>query len=468
MANEIDADWTQAVLFPPAIDDYVAADDPARFLRDFVAGLDLAALGIGGDPPREGRPRYAPALLLRLWLHGYMCGVTSSRHLERLAGRDVVAMWLCGGHRPDHNTVWRFWKRYRGAIGALFAQSVRLAVDTGALGFALHALDGTKVLAAASPRAAIHRKDVEEAIARLDSRIAAMEAEIEASEERDEESLRALEEVRRKRDEARARMEELRSKGAERLQPGEPDAAMMRCGARVQWAYNGQAVVDADSGVIVAAHADSDASDKLKLMPMLEAAKANTGRAADETVADGAYGGSGAQLAAAEEAGFAVTVPRPEDESDPFHTANFAFDRDRDQVTCPMGKRLARDGYKRDADDPGNPSRLFRCTVYADCPMRAKCCKGKGGRSISVTPWREAVDRSRQKAATPRARELMRRRSGSIERVFAHIKHNLRMRRFTVRGAAAACAQWQLACLAYNVNVLGKRSAALARAKAAA
>lgn len=54
----------------------------------------------------------------------------------------------------------------------------------------------------------------------------------------------------------------------------------------------------------------------------------------------------------------------------------------------------------------------------------------------------------------------MRRRSGSVERVFAHIKHNLGMRRFTMRGAAAACAQWQFICLAHNIAVLAKRAAA--------
>lgn len=459
MALEIDADWSQAVLFPPAIDDYVEADDPARFLRDFVAGLDLVALGIGGEPAREGRPRYAPALLLRLWIHGYMCGVWSARRLESLARRDVVAMWLCGGHRPDHNTVWRFWKRHKGVIGALFAQSVRRAVDTGAVGFALHALDGTKMLAAASADAALHRKDVEKAIAKLDERIAEIEAEVEASEQRDEETVRALDAVREKREEARASMAELEAGGAEHMQPGEPDARMMKCGNRVQWAYNAQAVVDVDSGVIVAAHTDNEAFDALKLFPMLEAAKQNTGRAADETAADGGYAASGAQLAAAENAGFAVTVPRPSGESAPFSAANFAFDREKDEVTCPLGNKLGRDGYEPYPGSPGEFTRRFRCTVHTDCPQRAQCCKGAGGRAISITPHREAVDRSRQKAATPRAREIMRRRSGSIERVFAHIKHNLGLRRFTVRGIEATCAQWHLTCLAYNIAVLARRNA---------
>jgi transposase len=64
---------SQQVLFPEAIDDYITADNPVRFLDAFVESLDLAALGFGRTTPAStGRPGYAPADLLKLYLYGYL------------------------------------------------------------------------------------------------------------------------------------------------------------------------------------------------------------------------------------------------------------------------------------------------------------------------------------------------------------------------------------------------------------
>ena len=48
--------FSQLLLLPEAVDDYVAADNPVRFIEAFVDGLDLAALwvyrhGSEGDGP---------------------------------------------------------------------------------------------------------------------------------------------------------------------------------------------------------------------------------------------------------------------------------------------------------------------------------------------------------------------------------------------------------------------------------
>jgi transposase len=43
-----------------------------------------------------GRPWYHPAVLLKLYIYGYLNRVQSSRRLEREAGRNVEVMWLTG------------------------------------------------------------------------------------------------------------------------------------------------------------------------------------------------------------------------------------------------------------------------------------------------------------------------------------------------------------------------------------
>ena len=56
MAHPIAPDYGQQFLFPPALEDWVPADHPARFLREFVDQLDLPALGFAMPLAVEGRP----------------------------------------------------------------------------------------------------------------------------------------------------------------------------------------------------------------------------------------------------------------------------------------------------------------------------------------------------------------------------------------------------------------------------
>ena len=74
----------QAWLLPPALDDLLSHDHPARFVAAVVDGLDRAdwaemEIAVDGDP--LGAPAYHPHLLLSVWLYGFMTGIRSSRKL---------------------------------------------------------------------------------------------------------------------------------------------------------------------------------------------------------------------------------------------------------------------------------------------------------------------------------------------------------------------------------------------------
>ena len=55
MSHEIDADYSQRFLLPPSLDDWVPAGHPARFVREFVDSLKLAALGFKERESDDGR-----------------------------------------------------------------------------------------------------------------------------------------------------------------------------------------------------------------------------------------------------------------------------------------------------------------------------------------------------------------------------------------------------------------------------
>ncbi len=86
-------DRGQSRLFPERLEDWIGEDNPVRVIDVFVDELDLGGLGFDRVEPREtGRPGYHPAVLLKLYIYGYLNRVQSSRRLERD---------LCGGERGN-------------------------------------------------------------------------------------------------------------------------------------------------------------------------------------------------------------------------------------------------------------------------------------------------------------------------------------------------------------------------------
>ena len=100
------SDRNQTTLFPACVDDWINEDNPVRVVDAFVDALDLTDLGFdGAEPAVTGRPSYHPAVLLKLYIYGYLNRVQSSRRLEREAGRNVELLWLLGRLAPDHKTI---------------------------------------------------------------------------------------------------------------------------------------------------------------------------------------------------------------------------------------------------------------------------------------------------------------------------------------------------------------------------
>ena len=150
MAQPIAPDDGQQFLFPPALEDWVPADHPARFRREFVEQLDRPALGLATPAAPEGRPPYALSLLLKIWLDGYFQRLRSTRKLEAACSEPLWLPWLAGRIAPDPNSPGRFWRDHEKAPRAVCKQTVRVALHGGAVGLALPALDGTQSEAAAS------------------------------------------------------------------------------------------------------------------------------------------------------------------------------------------------------------------------------------------------------------------------------------------------------------------------------
>jgi transposase len=460
MSYEKQANYEERWLFPPSLEDLIGVEHPARMIREFVDALNLEGLGFKTRTAEEGRPNYSASLLLKAWLYGYFWKIRSSRGLERACMEQVGMLWLTGMQSPDHTTLWRFWRDNREGIGKLFGQLVRIAASENLVGMVLHALDGTKIVSRASESEGWHRSSLEKKLKQLDEAIHDVMAQTEQADNQATGESRLPEQLQDRqklREMIQDQLKRMNEEDRDHLNPVDPEARVMKCRSRMKFAYNAQAVVDEQSGLIVAADVVTDESDNYQLVPMLEQVEENLGKVAAETVADTGYvAGSG--LAEAEQKHYPVLVNMPSDgkPDPPYDASHFDYDAEKDQCVCPRGEILKYESNKQRDKARPYAVRVYRCQSYATCPVRWQCSKNKKGRTIEIHPHRDALMRQRLKQQEESKREALKKRGKTVEPIFGWCKEGMDFRRWTVCGREKVKTQWLLLCSAMNLRRLYK------------
>jgi transposase len=458
--NTIDANYEEVLLLPPSIEDWVPAEHPARFIREFVEQLDLSGLDfVDVSLNSTGRPAYSTALLLRVWLMGYWRGIRSTRKLEQACRETMPFLWLCGRCVPDHSTLWRFFRQNRKGLRRLFKQTVVLAKEMDLVDFVVQALDGTKIQSACSGYMKADRKSLEKLLEGVDKRIAELEKQISFSEHQrrtsDAQLPSELSNRRALREKVAKALEKINSGETKHCNPMEREARRMECNTNNRFGYNAQAVVDGKNQVVVAADVTNENTDSGMLHEMASQAHANTGETAEVTVADAGYA-SGDQIQKAEEDGYRVLVAQQEQPQqrpdDKYSRWNFVYDEQRDVVICPEGQELK---FRRERMKGRIRTRSYRSTgVCNRCHAREKCSRSRDGRDIQVYPGRRYTDAMSKRLRSEENQRLMRKRAGIVEPVFAQIKWNWGLRRLQTYGLQNAKAVWDLTCAVYNMRKL--------------
>lgn len=458
----IDADFSETYLFPPALEDFVPSDHPARFIREFVEytlpDIDL----VWKDSNDRGRPPWSGALLLRVWLYSYMHSIKSVRKVEAACREHVGLLWLTGMRAPDHNTLWRFWVANRESIKQVFRQAMRLAFEAEMVGLVLNAVDGTKVQSRSSTREAWRRKDLEKFLARINHRIDEIEDELACYEEGSDEGYRLNDDLSNQqhlRDTIQQRLKTVKENEVEVMNPHEVDAKVMKTSAGKRLGYNGQIVVDGKNDLIIAEDLLTEAFDQGQLMPMLDQVEKEFGKTAKETVADGGYN-TEETLIEAEAKNRSITVAAgaadaESNAANPYHASHFHYDDQKDVYICPQGDELV---YEARKNRGGNRRvRVYRCQISATCPVAADCTSSAVGRTVERSDFSAAVERNREKRRSEQGRANLKRRMAVAERPFACMKEHLGLVRFRSAGIKNAKAEWTWTCLSYNLKILLKR-----------
>ena len=161
----------QEQLLPARVEEYVAAGSPVRVIDAFVEQLELEQLGFEVAPKETGRPRYHPAVLLKLFIYGYLQRIRSSRRLEAESRRNLEVIWLTGHLRPDHWTIAAFRREHRERFKAVLREFNLVCRQLDLFGAELVAIDGAKFKAVNSTKRHYTREQLAELIAQIDARI---------------------------------------------------------------------------------------------------------------------------------------------------------------------------------------------------------------------------------------------------------------------------------------------------------
>jgi transposase len=459
-------DRAQMLLLPEAVEDYVATDNPVRFIDAFVNGLDLAAAGFAGVVPEAtGRPGYAPGDLLKLYIYGYLNRVRSSRRLEAETHRNLEVIWLLRHLKPDFKTIADFRRDNHAAFRSVFREFVVLCRQLDLFGRELLAVDGTRIKAVNNKDRNFTRASLTTFIRNADARLADYLRRLDEGDaaesdsgggSRTENLAEKIAALRAASDRHRALLAELERTGESQISLTDPDSRAMAAHTRVAVGYNAQLAVDAKHKLIVEQEVTNQVVDMGLLKQTAEPARAILGVERIDVVADRGYFKI-EDIEACDKAGLTPHVAQPQRgpavRNGFFRKDEFRYDPDRDVFTCPGGHTLAphHNGKSRGLQkiDYSNPA---ACRL---CPLRPRCTTHH--RRVSRLENEAVLDRM---AARLRARpELLDRRRETVEHPFGSIKQWMNQGTFLMRGLDHVRGEFSLTALVYNLrralNIIG-------------
>lgn len=462
-----------------------------------------------------GRPAYSPKLLLKVILLGYSRGIIGSRKLEQACRENVTFIAISCGIRPDHSTLAGFVEKLQGRIEIIFSEVLLVCHEEGLLSGTHLSLDGLKLPANASREWSGTFKELRFKADKLARKFREKLCEHRRQDRLDRrrpERMERTPEVRQKEKAARqASLQRLRQKAdrigtflqEEQEKEGargnevqsnvtDNDSAKMQTSHGVVQGYNAQALVDEKHQVIVHGAPSGCGQDHRQVGPMLAGAREMlelSGLSAElplekATLSADCNYHSEANLEACAEHQVDAYIPdnhfrsrdprfdtqerhkssfrgdepgaRYAHQQGAFSIERFQYDPATDTYTCPQGKELTCQSARHGTGD-GHHYRRYRSKARdcAGCPLKAKCIARGGARKSLALPVGEPATltaRMRQKIDTPEARRLYARRLAIVEPVFANLRSNKRLDRFTYRGQAKVGVQWLLYCLVHNLE----------------
>jgi len=454
-------DRTQVTLFPEQLEDYVGDDNSVRVVDVFVEQLDLGSLGFARVAPlKTGRPAYHPAVLLKLYIYGYLNRIQSSRRLERESQRNLELIWLMGRLTPDFKTIANFRKDNGPGIRKVCSQFVLLCRQLNLFAEATVAIDGSKFKAVnnrdnnfTTNKIKRRREQIEASIERYLSALETADRQepadfTEAKVQRLKEKLDKLKQQMAKLDTVETELQKTPDK---QISLTDPDARSMATSGRGSGmvGYNVQTAVDTKNHLIVAHEVTNVGHDRSQLANMAHQAKAAIGTSDLNVVADRGYF-SGEEIRKCHEAGITAFVPKcvtsGAKADGRFDKADFIYDATKNEYQCPAGQRLI---WRFATVEHGLTLNKYWSSHCPQCPIKSQCTPSPYRR---VSRWEHEDVLDAMQARLDQAPDSMRIRRQTVEHPFGTLKAWMGSTHFLTKQLKNVSTEMSLHVLAYNLK----------------
>jgi transposase len=453
-------DRNQATLLPKYLDDYIAEDNPVRAVDAFVEELELSALGFAGaEPAITGRPSYHPAVLLKIYIYGYLNRLPSSRRLEREAQRNVELMWLTGRLAPDFKTIADFRRDNGEAIRKVCREFVELSRQLGLFGDTVVAIDGSKFKAVNNRDKNFTPHKLKARMQQLEKSVARYLNDLDRADreptlvppERVAHLNEKIATVKQQVRKLHGIEKQLQDAPDQQVSLTDPDARSMATSGRGTGivGYNVQAAVDTTHHMIVAHEVTNVGHDRSQLTAMSELAREAIGGKNLTVLADRGYF-DGEEILKCGEAGITTLVPKPITSNSRadgrFDKRDFIYNADRDEYRCPAGERAI---WRMTTVENGRTMHRYWPSACPRCPIKSRCTPSDYRR---IARWEHEQVLDDMQHRLDRMPQASRMRRQTAEHPFGTLKAWMGSTHFLTKTLPRVRTEMSLQVLAYNLK----------------
>lgn len=462
------------------LENQVSADNPVRLIDGFVDKVNLQKLGFTKTiHSSEGRPPYAPAVLLKLYLYGYLNKIRSSRKLEKECSRNIELQWLLENLTPNYHTIADFRKVHAGPLQAMFRLYVQFLGDAGLLGKTTIGIDGSKFKAVNSKKNNYNQKKIdkyrqfiEDKTTRYLQELDELDKEentngtgdLQIKKEKIAQGLVKLQERTIKYDTLQQQLDNTTDKQISITDTDSRSIIIVK--NIVEVAYNTQNAVDDKHNLIVHTQA-TNVNDGKALHTAAMQSKINLELQKEDTLmvlADKGYH-TGAELHECQQDNMITHVAYKEQPSvkhiaNEFLAESFEYDKLTDTYKCPAGAVLTSLGTwhhkKGEANETSYRFKTYRTDACKTCPLKNQCTK-LPKRIIQRSEYQDAVDTNDNNIK--QNPEYYKRRQAICEHPFGTIKRHFGYTHTLLKGLQKVNGEMNLIMFCYNFmrtkNILG-------------